>query len=69
MDPFRKEYRVLTDAEKAVVYSTKEKASDLFDFVNNHYGSLPAGDVQRNLSLFKTKLEEAVMWAIKGMSA
>lgn len=67
-DIFRKEYRALTDEEKAALETLKEKASDLHQFVANYYGSLPAGEVQRNLSLFTTKLEEAVMWGVKGIT-
>ena len=52
------EYRVLNDGEKADMLRVKDKGLDFHDTL----GSLGSS---RELSLAKTKIEEAVMWAVK----
>lgn len=54
----RHEYRVLTEQEKAAMYSIKDKGVEFFNLID----SLGAS---RELSLAKTKIEEAVMWGVK----
>lgn len=54
----RHEYRVLSDAEKAQMQAIKDKGLDFFIFIDGVGQS-------RELSLAKTKIEEAVMWAVK----
>ncbi len=54
----RHQYRVLSDAEKAQMQMIKEKGLDFHVFLEGVGQS-------RELSLAKTKIEEAVMWAIK----
>lgn len=61
MDPFRNQYRELSDTEKSLVESIKNQATALYLMIN----SMPAG---REQSLAKTKLEESVMWAVKGIT-
>lgn len=51
-------YRVLSDEEKAHMQAIKDKGLELWNLI----GSI--GD-SRELSLAKTKAEEAVMWAVK----
>lgn len=54
----RHEYRLLSDDEKALMKDIKDKGLDfvkLCDVVG----------ASRELSLAKTKMEEAVMWAVK----
>jgi len=57
----RHEYRVLTDHEKADMKIVKDHGLRFFEFlvVMEKNGS------SRELSLAKTKIEEAVMWAVK----
>ena len=57
----RHEYRVLSDAEKAQMQAIKDKGLELHALIE----SLGAS---RELSLAKTKTEEAVMWAIKHLT-
>lgn len=54
----RHEYRVLSDDEKAQMKAIKDKGLELHDLIESIGGS-------RELSLAKTKTEEAVMWAVK----
>lgn len=64
MDTFRKEYTPLTDAQKEMVLKIKQKADELealFDEVNTP-------NIGREIALAKTKLEESIMWAVKGVT-
>lgn len=54
----RHEYRVLTDDEKEQMRSIKDIGKTYYDLCTR------IGD-SRELSLAKTKIEEAVMWAVK----
>ena len=54
----RHEYRVLTDAEKADMKHIKDLGLEFHELMDRIGGS-------RELSLAKTKIEEAVMWAVK----
>lgn len=58
---FRKEYRLLSDEEKAMIANLKDIAGNLYTAIVN----TPGG---RENSLAITKLEEAVMWAVKGIT-
>jgi len=57
----RHQYRVLTDAEKAQMQAIKDKGLELHDLIEGIGAS-------RELSLAKTKTEEAVMWAVKHLT-
>jgi len=54
----RHQYRVLSDAEKANMATIKDMGLSFHDFIAGMGSS-------RELSLAKTKVEEAVMWAVK----
>ena len=54
----RHEYRVLSDAEKAQMQAIKDKGLELHNLIESIGQS-------RELSIAKTKTEEAVMWAVK----
>ena len=57
----RHQYRVLTDAEKAQMQAVKDKGLELHDLIEGIGAS-------RELSIAKTKTEEAVMWAVKHLT-
>ena len=54
----RHAYRVLSDAEKAQMQEIKDVGLRFHEFVDGIGQS-------RELSIAKTKIEEAVMWAVK----
>lgn len=58
----RHEYRVLTDDEKAAMKRIKDIGREFLDLIH-------VTGTSRELSLAKTKVEEAVMWAVKHITA
>ena len=58
----RHAYRVLDDAEKAQMVAIKDKGAEFLTLIESIGGS-------RELSLARTKIEEAVMWAVKHVTA
>lgn len=61
-DVFRKQYRELGEEEVSQLHAIRAKANELMDLFEK------CGPSREN-SLAKTKLEEAVMWAVKGITA
>jgi hypothetical protein len=59
----RHEYRVLSDAEKAAMDRIKDWGANGMNVLMD---CVPVG---RERSIAITKLEEAVMWAVKGLTA
>jgi hypothetical protein len=59
----RHQYRVLSDAEKRDMVRLKDMG---VEFIATIDVCVPKG---REASLAKTKIEEAVMWAVKGLTA
>lgn len=57
----RHEYRVLSDEEKGLMKLVKDRGAELYDLLDRIGAS-------RELSLGKTKVEEAVMWAVKHLT-
>jgi hypothetical protein len=58
----RHAYRVLSDEEKALMVEIKDLGAALHD-------KIVAIGNSRELSIAKTKVEEAVMWAVKHVTA
>jgi len=58
----RHKYRVLSEAEKANMQTIKDMGLAFHDFIDGLGKS-------REISLAKTKVEEAVMWAVKHITA
>mgnify|MGYP001235069858 CR=1 FL=1 len=54
----RHEYKVLSAEEKAQMKALKDKGLEFLELIESIGGS-------RELSLAKTKVEEAVMWSVK----
>lgn len=64
MSTFRTVYRPLTTDEAQHLVNIKDKAGELLDLFNQY----PNDTAGRELALARTKLEEAVMWAVKGVT-
>lgn len=58
----RHTYRVLSDAEKAQMVAIKDVGAELLRLIDEAGSS-------RELSIARTKTEEAVMWAVKHVTA
>jgi len=72
-DVFRTEYRELTEMEKTAMGLIKRRAGEIDDLFNafeqdflGKQGQKPIDS--RCLALAKTKLEESVMWFVKGVT-
>lgn len=61
----RHEYKVLDDAEKSQMQSVKDIGFQFHTLITNIGLCDTKGSGSRELSLAKTKVEEAVMWAVK----
>ncbi len=68
-DTFRKEYKPLSEEQKTQMDLVKTKADELMEVL---YLNTPLPGVNnaagRCISIAKTELETAVMWAIKGVT-
>lgn len=69
----RQQYRQLTDQDKADLQKVKDYAFDLYEFVHElepRAGASCEAEAasRRCFALAKTKIEEAVMWATKGIT-
>ena len=58
----RHAYRVLTEDEKKTMQTVKDVGKEFYDYLESIGSS-------RELSLAKTKIGEAVMWAVKHVTA
>ena len=63
-DVFHATYRELTEGEKEFLSKLKDKASEL----HNLYEDVMNPNNVRETSLAKTKLEESIMWMVKGLT-
>lgn len=60
--PMRHAYRTLSDEEKSRMAAIKDKGDELLALISECGSS-------RELSIARTKTEEAVMWAVKHVTA
>lgn len=70
-DPFHTEYRALDPVEQGRVKEIKWLAAALYGVIESCTWPMDQGAVasnMREIALAKTKLEEAVMWAVKGIT-
>lgn len=67
----RHQYRVLTNEEKHQMVYLKDLGLEFVKYLHlvgktpEMLGDKPAGQASRELSVAQTKIEEAVMWAVK----
>jgi len=69
-NPFRKQHKELTDDQKQAVSQVKNDAECLYATICDLSERIEdKGNIDpRCLAVAKTKLEEAVMWAVKGFT-
>lgn len=75
MDPFHTVYRELSEEEKTLMAEVKDKALALYQSFDkiltvrnpNAVASTPLKS-GREVALSRTQLEDAVMWAVKGLT-
>lgn len=69
--PMRHSYRVLSDAEKALITAIKDKGDEFLALLHQAGGTDVQGGrmASRELSIAQTKIEEAVMWTVKHVTA
>ncbi len=68
-DTFRKEYKPLTDEQKAQMESIKSEAEVLLAKMNEVVPADERSERSRCMAIARTNLEQAIMWAIKGVTA
>ena len=68
-DIFRQTHRPLSEDEAAAVADVKDIAGELLTVLNTNMSSAwVSSERQRYYALAVTNLEQAVMWAVKGMT-
>ena len=65
-DTFHKEYKKLEPSKADWMKQVKEKAQELHDLIGRPTQGGFMG--QREITLAKTQLETAIMWAVKGIT-
>lgn len=73
-DKLRKVTRTLSDAQLFAINQLKDQGQLLLDAIDEFQMEAPIGEGSTNerarcFAIFRTKLEEAVMWATKGITA
>lgn len=68
MDIFRKNYRELTDAQKSAVELIKTRAEGLLEEMNHAVSVEERSERSRCMAIARTNLEQAIMWATKGIT-
>jgi hypothetical protein len=62
----RHQYRVLADHEKLLMQAIKDAGVEMLAMIDSVKGC--NADAARETSIAKTRLEESVMWAVKGLT-
>lgn len=69
MDTFRKEYKPLTDEQKAQMNNIKDRAVLVLDEMNAAVPADERSERSRCMAIARTNLEQAIMWAVKGVTS
>lgn len=68
-DTFRKTYTELTDGQKKDMLNVKAAADNLLDLMNKAVPAEERSERSRCMAIARTNLEQAIMWAVKGITA
>ena len=69
MTDFRKVYPTLTDEQKSRMETIKDMAQNLDDKMTWYVPAEERSDRARMMNVAKTNLEQAIMWAVKAITA
>jgi hypothetical protein len=64
----RPEHHELTESTKSNIDIFKTRSIENIDYLETMKGLNPSGEKSRLLALAQTKIEEATMWAVKGLT-
>lgn len=67
-DTFRKNYTELSDLQKSYVHQIKTDAEQLLNTMNEAVDPESRSEQSRCMNIARTNLEQAVMWAVKGIT-
>lgn len=67
-DTFRKKYTELSDAQKEQVRLIKDEAGALLMLMDGAVPKNERSERSRCMQLARTNLEQAIMWAVKGVT-
>lgn len=65
----RHEYRVLSEAEKADMKEIKDLGAALIAKIEEVKARTPSSGIYKEFEVSVTRAQEAVMWAVKGLTA
>lgn len=65
-DIFRREYKPISPEKSELILQVKQKGQELHDLITAFESG---GTAPREIDTAKSRLEEAVMWAVKGISS
>lgn len=68
MDTFRKEYKPLSEEQKEHMEAIKLSAEELLRQFNLAVSADERSERSRCMAIARTNLEQAVMWAVKGLT-
>jgi len=68
-DTFRKEYKPLSPDAKEQMDNIKDAAEQLHDYMNAIVPAEERSERSRCMAIARTNLEQAIMWAVKGITA
>lgn len=68
MDTFRKEYKPLTEEQKSQVDAVKDAAERVEGLLNGALDPNERSERARCIAVAKTNIEQAIMWAVKGLT-
>ena len=69
MDTFRKVYAPLSDQQKMSIDGIKDSAQAMLDSWNTLVPLEERSDRSRCMAIARTNLEQAIMWAVKGIAS
>ncbi len=68
-DTFRKEQKPLSDDQKSFMHQVKTAAEELERVMNMAVPLEERSERSRNMAIARTNLEQAIMWAVKGITS